>query len=92
MGGDAHGGGAEVVECQVEGLHRGFRGFALAQFKQPLNKSVQDLSEGVESGAGPDSATPHQALARSMRDQPSMARGRHELVQTFLKAQIVFSN
>ncbi len=50
---------------------------------EPPNKSILDLSEGAESGAGPDSATLHQALACSIRDKPSMAWGRSELVQTF---------
>ena len=58
------------------GLYRGRPG-------KPLNKSILDLSEGAESGAGPDLATLHQALACSIRDKPSMAWGRSELVQTF---------
>ena len=49
--------------------------------KGTSDKSILDLSEGAESGAepapdlirGPDSATPHQAHACSMRGKPSMA-------------------
>ena len=58
--------------------------------REPPNKSILDLSEGAESGAGPDSATLHQALARSIRDKPSMAWGRSELVQTFPRLLGIF--
>jgi len=70
-------------EAEHPALSPGSGVYILLDPWEPLNKSIVDLSEGAESGAGPDSATPHQAHVCLMRGKPSLACGRSELNQTF---------
>jgi outer membrane receptor protein involved in Fe transport len=72
-------------------MARGARRLSGREVKEGLDKPIQDLPAHAESGAGPDSASRNQSLARLFRGPALYGRRNLRINQRFLKVAVLFA-